>query len=94
MKTTTIEVADDILGLLAQSKLGSWPPAEQIQTALAIHLFQEGVISVGKAAELAGELRPSFERLLVDIGIPPVRYDEQMYAEDLEGLAHARHIGS
>jgi predicted HTH domain antitoxin len=90
MKTTTVEVADDILGLLARSKLGSRPPAEQIQMALAIHLFQEGVISVGKAAELAGEPRPSFERLLVELGIPPVQYDEQMYEADLEGLAQAR----
>lgn len=63
--------------------------------ALAIHLFQEGVISVGKAAELAAEPRPSFERLLADMDIPPARYDLADYEQDLHGIAAAeRRSGS
>lgn len=89
MATATIEVPENLLALMAQSRLGSRPLSEQIQVALAIHLFQEGVVSVGKAAELAAEPRPSFERLLADMGIPPVRYDAADYEQDLLGIAAA-----
>lgn len=86
MKTAIVEVPEDVLALLAQSRLSGRSQAEQVRVALSIHLFQEGVISMGKAAELAGEPRIQFERFLGDIGIPPVRYDEAMYAEDLHTL--------
>lgn len=89
MKTATVEVSEDLLALLRRSRLGERPQGEQVALTLAIHLFQEGVISVGKAAELAGEPRVSFELLLGDLGIPAVRYDESEYERDLRGLAAA-----
>jgi|GEM_PF-2265055 len=89
MKTATVELPEDILALLAQSRLGDRQQSDQVRIAVAIHLFQEGVISIGKAAELAGEPRISFERFLADIGIAPVHYDEEMYAEDLHGMDEA-----
>ena len=61
-----------------------------MKVALAIHLFQEGVISAGKAAELAGEPRPSFELLLREMNIPPVHYDVADYEQDLRGIAAAK----
>ena len=89
MKTRKIDVPEDLLALLQQSRLGSRPPADQVKMALAIHLFQEGIISIGRAAELAGEPRASFELLLGEMGIPPVRYDLAKYEEDLRGIAEA-----
>lgn len=89
MATATIEMSEDLQALLERSLLGSRPLSEQVRLALAIHLFQEGVISVGKAAELAHEPRSRFERLLVDMGIPPVRYDISDFDQDLEGIAAA-----
>lgn len=76
MTTVTIDVPDDLLALLGQSRLATRPQADRITLALAIQLCQEGVISVGKAAELAGESRWDFEQLLVEMGLPVVRYDE------------------
>ena len=76
-----------ILRLLAGSRLGNRPEADRVKIALAIHLFQEGVVSIGKAAELAGEPRASFEWFLVQMGIPTVRYELSGYEEDLRTIA-------
>jgi predicted HTH domain antitoxin len=89
MKTAIVELPEDILTLLAQTRLGDRPQSDQVRIAVAIHLFQEGIISVGKAAELAGEPRIGFEHFLAGIGIAPVQYDEEMYAQDLRGIAEA-----
>ena len=78
-----------MLALMARSRLRSWPLSDQARVALAIQLFQEGVISVGKAAELAAAPRPSFERLLAGMGIPPARYELADYEQDLRGIAAA-----
>ena len=87
MQTRTIEVPEEILRLLEASRLGGRPDADRVRIALAIHLFQEGVISIGRAAELAGEPRVDFEWLLVQMGIPTVHYDVADYEQDLRGLA-------
>src|SRR5687768_1001699 len=87
MTTATIDVPDELIALLAESRLRDRPLADQIRIALSIHLFQEEMISIGKAAELAGEPRVSFERLLAELAIPPVQYDEEMYEQDLRSLS-------
>jgi predicted HTH domain antitoxin len=90
MATQKIDVPEEILALLRQSRLGTRPDADRVRLALAIHLFQEGLISVGRAAELAGEPRAIFELLLGDLGIPPVRYDIDDYRADVETIQRAR----
>ena len=90
MATRTIEVPEEILALLRQSRLGDRAEADQVRMALAILLFQQGVISVGRAAELAGEPRATFELLLGEIGIPPVRYSLQDYVDDVETIERLR----
>ena len=89
MATRTIDVPEEILQLLEHSLLSERPDAERVKAALAIHLFQEGLISVGRAAELAGESRVDFELLLVQMGLATVPYDVSDYEEDLRGLAQA-----
>ena len=90
MKTVKVDVPEDLLALLRQSRLGTRPQAEQVKLALAIHLFQEGVISIGKAAALSGEPRANFELLLGEMGIPPVRYDEADYEREWDAIRGAR----
>ncbi len=85
-----IDVSADVLALLQQSRLATRSEAEQVHFALAVLLFEEGVISLGKAAELAGESRSSFEALLREMSIPSVRYDESDYARDVEAIAAAK----
>lgn len=91
MKTVDVEIPKDLLTLLERSRLGTRPVADQVRIALAIHLFQEGVISAGKAATVAGESRTAFELLLGEMGIPPVRYDTSDYARERQALERAPH---
>ena len=90
MATRTVEVPEEILALLRQSRLGDRAEADQVRMALAILLFQQGVISVGRAAELAREPRAAFELLLGEIGIPPVRYSLRDYLDDVETIERLR----
>jgi predicted HTH domain antitoxin len=88
--TRSVELPDELLDLLRTTHLGSRSEAEQVRVALAIHLFIEEVVSIGKAAELAGVQRIPFEELLVQIGVATVRYDVEDYDQDIRGLAEAR----
>lgn len=90
MKTKKVDVPEEVLSLLKESKLGQRPLADQVKAALAIHLFQEGVISIGKAAEIAGEPRATFELMLGEMGIPAVRYTLEDYRQDGEAFERAR----
>ena len=89
MKTKAVDVPEEILELLQRSHLGGRSGPDQVRTALAIHLFLEGVISVGKAAELAGEPRVDFEWQLVEMGLPTVQYDLADYEQDRRNFAEA-----
>ena len=89
MKTKTVEVPEEILDLLQRSRLSGRSGPDQVRTALAIHLFLEGVISVGKAAELADEPRVDFEWQLVAMGLPTVQYDLADYEQDRRNFAEA-----
>jgi predicted HTH domain antitoxin len=42
---------------------------------LAIKLFEEGLISLGKASEVAGYSERAFSEILVHKGISPIRYE-------------------
>ncbi len=86
---TAVEVPADLLALLQQSRLGERSQSDQIRVILAMHLAQAGVISVGRAAELAGEPRVTFELLMMDMGFSIVHYDEGDYEQDLRAIAHA-----
>jgi predicted HTH domain antitoxin len=89
MKTKTIEVPEEILELLQRSRLGGHSGPDQVRTALAIHLFLDGVISIGKAADLADEPRIDFEWQLVEMGLPTVQYDLADYEQDRRSIAEA-----
>ena len=91
MKTTRVPLPDDLLELLARSRVGTRPRADQVRATLAVSLFQQGLVSVGKAAELAGEPRASFEALLSEMGISVVQYDEAEYDADLRAIRNARY---
>lgn len=86
MGTKVIEVPEEILDLLRASRLKERSEADQVKTALAIHLFLEEVISIGKAAQLAGQNRVEFELMLVDMGLPVVRYDLPDYQQDVKTI--------
>lgn len=89
MQTRRVDVPEELFERLQHSRLGKRSAADQVKIALAIHLFLEGMISIGKAAELAGEPRVDFEWLLSEMGLPIARYDRADYKQDLQGIAEA-----
>ena len=48
---------------------------EEIRLLLAIKLFEDGVVSLGKASEIAGYSERAFSELLLKRGIPPIKYE-------------------
>lgn len=89
MQTRRADVPEELFERLQHSRLERRTAADQVEIALAIHLFLEGLISIGKAAELAGEPRVDFEWLLSQMGLPVARYDLADYEQDLQGIAEA-----
>lgn len=47
---------------------------DELKILLAIKLFEDGVVSLGKASEIAGYSEKAFAELLVHKGIAPVKY--------------------
>ena len=54
---------------------------KELKILLAIKLFEEGIVSLGKASEIAGYTVKAFSELLLSKGIPPITFDEDI---DLE----------
>lgn len=50
--------------------------AEDIRILLAIKLFEDGIVSLGKASEIAGYSERTFAELLLHRGIPPIKYED------------------
>ena len=76
--TVSIKIPRDVLDATQLS------PEELLQE-LAIHLFQQGKLSFGKACELAGLTAWSFQQMLAGRGIP-VHYGLDEYEQDLATL--------
>lgn len=57
---------------------------EEVKISLAVRLFEEERVSLGKAAQIAGYSEKTFAELLVHKGIYPIRYDEFDIEEDFQ----------
>lgn len=62
----------------------------KVKVALALLLFQERTISLGKAAELSEMSRVKFMEVLKDHDIPAYEYDERDFQRDQETIAKYR----
>ncbi|HHY95393.1 MAG TPA: UPF0175 family protein [Firmicutes bacterium] len=78
MSTISIEIPREIVHATRMTP-------DELRRELAIHLFQEGKLSLGKARELAGMTIWTFQQLLGSRGIP-VHYGLKQYEEDLATL--------
>ena len=78
MKTFPVKIPDDIL-------LASRMTSKDISVELAVHLFETGKLSIGKAKSLAGMTLWTFQNLLASRKIP-IHYGVEEYKEDLNTL--------
>ena len=86
MGMQSVELPEELLDLLAQTKLAACDEQERVRIALAAFLFQQGVVKVGAAARLAGWGRSAFELLLGQMGIPTSIYTREMYDDDTKSI--------
>ncbi len=91
-ETTVIELKlpTDIAAIVRTRKGIGLTDEEWFKVPLAIGLFVERVISLAKAARLAGLTRYEFAELLKKRGLPAYEYTDLEYREDLAFAASAR----
>jgi len=75
----TLEIPDSVARAL---RLPSKEKQHQLKTELAVDLYAQGILSFGKACELADMSKIEFGLLLGKRGIPR-QYDEQDLQDDL-----------
>jgi predicted HTH domain antitoxin len=83
MATETIEVKipKELLIGMEKEKL-----VEEIKFFMAMRLYEIKVLSLGKAAELAGKDKEEFMRVLSEHGIDVIRYSKEDLDEEMEFL--------
>ena len=57
---------------------------EELKLLLAIKLFEEGKVSLGKAAEIAGFTEKTFSEILLKRKISPIRYQDLNLQEEID----------
>lgn len=86
-KSVRVALPPELADLLAPTGAGL---SEKVKEALVIHLFQQEVISSGKAAELLGISWDAFRELHQAHGIPYFRQTIEEVLQDAEVSAAAR----
>ena len=91
--TITVQVPDSLLEGLAESpeELG-----REIRLAAAIHLYSRGLISQGKAAEIAGLNRWEFIQALGRAEVPACQVTSEELKEEVERAyqAHRQRVAT
>ncbi|MGQ9646977.1 MAG: UPF0175 family protein [Thermodesulfobacteriota bacterium] len=57
---------------------------DEIKLFLAIKLLEEGIVSLGKASEIAGHSEKIFAEILIRKGIPPIRFPKIDLEKELQ----------
>lgn len=59
---------------------------DEIKLMLAIKLLEEGTISLGKAAEIAGYSEKAFVEVLVHRGVAPLKYTDLDLNKEMQNV--------
>jgi predicted HTH domain antitoxin len=57
---------------------------DEIRLLLAIKLLEDGLLSLGKAAEVAGFSENAFVEVLFQRGVPPIKYTDMDLRKEFE----------
>jgi len=57
---------------------------DEVKLFLAMKLLEEGIVSLGKAAEIAGYSEKAFVEILLHKGIPPIKYSNLDLEKELQ----------
>lgn len=86
MNTVTLELnlAEDLYLSLQSAGLSREDLGAHASRDLAVQLYVEGRLSLGKAARLAGMSRQAFWSLLDARGVPVIHYTDEDYQSDVD----------
>jgi predicted HTH domain antitoxin len=79
MATVNVDLPAD---LVAAAKLDQGDVSQETAKLIALELFREGVVSIGRAAELCDVPLASFIEFAAAHGVPPLNYGEAELEED------------
>ena len=82
--SVTLNVSNELLDTVMRAEKWGSTVEERIRIPLAIGLFAERAVSLGKAASLAGLSRHAFGLLLSRFGLAAVDYTEAELDDDME----------
>lgn len=87
MGMITISLSED---LVRAAKLGDGDVSRETAKLLALELFREEKVSIGRAAELAEVALAEFMDFAEKHGVHPLNYGTDELAEDLQTLSKLR----
>ena len=87
MATVNVELPAD---LVSAAKLDLGNISQEAAKLIALELFREGTVSLGRAAELCATPLAAFMDFAAAHGVPPLNYDVEQLAEDRRTLAKLR----
>ncbi len=59
---------------------------DEVKLLLAIKLFEDGSVSLGKASGIAGYSEKAFSELLIHKGIPPLKYTDLDLSQEINNV--------
>lgn len=84
MASVNLELPAD---LISAAKLDCGNISEEAAKLIALELFREGIVSLGRAAELSATPLAVFMDFAAVHGVPPLSYGAQDLADDRQTLA-------
>jgi predicted HTH domain antitoxin len=84
MATVNVELPSD---LVVAAKLDQGNVSEEAAKLIALELFREGSVSIGRAAELCATPLATFMDFAAARGVPPLNYGPEHLEEDRRILA-------
>ena len=90
MATVEVEVPDELIRTLEAAGVAESDLGPRAARELAVELYTDGRLSLGKAAQLAGMSRISLWQLLLDRGYPVFRYTESDFEADRQSVVAFR----
>jgi predicted HTH domain antitoxin len=87
MATVNVDLPAD---LVSAAKLDQGDVSQEAAKFIALELFREGTVSIGRAAELCGTPLAVFMDFSAAHGVPPLNYGMEQFDEDRLTLAKLR----
>jgi len=86
----TVEIPEDAYLTLSSSGYSKRRISTEARRLLAVHLFQNGLLSLGKAAELGGYGLGVFIDFLNELQVPVIDYEEEELEEEFKAEVELR----